>query len=118
MVSDKEPQFSAEIMKELNKILEIETKLSISYHLQTDRQTERINQELKQYFRFFVDHRQKNWPKWLVSVNNKTHSTTKVSLFMANYRREIRMGVDLRKKRKMEKITEFAKRMRKRQEQH
>ena len=32
---------------------------------------------------------------------------------MANYGRELRMGVNLRKKGKMEKMTEFAKRMRK-----
>jgi len=36
---------------------------------------------------------------------------------MANYGREIRMGVDLRRKGKMEKATEFAKRMRKVQEE-
>ena len=46
-------------------------------------------------------------------MNNKAHSTTKVSLFMANYGREMRMGVDLRRKEKMEKATEFAERMRK-----
>ena len=39
--------------------------------------------------------------------------TTKVSLFMANYRRKMRMGVDLRRKGKMEKATEFVERMRK-----
>jgi len=32
---------------------------------------------------------------------------------MANYGREIRMGVDLRRKGKIEKATEFTKRMRK-----
>jgi len=32
---------------------------------------------------------------------------------MANYKRELRMGIDLRRKRKMEKVTEFAKRVRK-----
>ena len=78
---------------------------------------ERMNQKLEQYLRFFVDHRQKDWLEWLVSaeftINNKTHSTTKMSLFMANYRRELRMGVDLRRKEKMEKATEFAERMRK-----
>ena len=36
---------------------------------------------------------------------------------MANYGREIRMGVDLRKKEKMEKAIEFAERMRKVQEE-
>jgi len=34
------------------------------------------------------------------SVNNKTHSATKVSLFMANYRRELRMGAYIRKRKK------------------
>ena len=61
IMSDKGLQFVVEMMKELNKILGIETRLSMSYHPQTDRQTERINQDLEQYLRFFIDHRQKNW---------------------------------------------------------
>jgi len=121
IVSDRGPQFTAEMTKELNRILGIETKLSMSYHLQTDGQTERMNQELEQYLRFFINHRQKDWPEWLVSaefaVNNKIHSTTKVSLFIANYSREIRMRVDLRRRGKMEKATEFVERMRKVQEE-
>ena len=44
------------------------------------------------------------------------HLTTKTSSFIANYRREIRMGVDWRRKEKVEKATEFAQRMRKVQE--
>ena len=72
---------------------------------------------MEQYLQFFIDHRQKNWLEWLVSaefvINNKTYSTTKVSPFMANYRREMRMGVDLKRKGKIEKVTEFAERMRK-----
>jgi len=32
---------------------------------------------------------------------------------MANYDKELRMGIDLRRKEKMEKAMEFAKRMRK-----
>ncbi len=63
MVSDRGPQFATELMKELNKMLGIETKLSMVFHSQTDSQMERINQELEQYLRFFVDHRQKNWPE-------------------------------------------------------
>jgi len=76
-----------------------------------------MNQELEQYLRFFVDHKQKSWLEWLalaeLAINNKTHSTTKMSLFMKNYGKEIRMGVDSRRKEKMEKATEFAERMRK-----
>jgi len=46
------------------------------------------------------------------AINNKTYSTTKVSLFMVNYGRELRMGVDMRRKGKIEKVMEFAERMR------
>ena len=62
-MSDRGPQFAAEMTKELNRILGIEMRLSMSYYLQTDGQTERINQELEQYLRFFIDHRQKDWPE-------------------------------------------------------
>jgi len=77
-------------------MLGIETKLLTVFYPQTDRQTERMNQELEQYLRFFIDHRQKDWPEWLASVefavNNKVHTITKVLPFMANYGRELRMG--------------------------
>ena len=50
------------------------------------------------------------------AVNNKTYSTTKISSFMENYGRELRIGVDIRRKEKIEKTMEFAKRMKKVQE--
>jgi len=61
-VSDRELQFVAEMTKKLNSMLGIKTKLSTSFYLQTDGQTKIMNQELEQYLRFFVDHKQKNWP--------------------------------------------------------
>jgi len=39
VVSDRGPQFAAELTKKLNKILGIKTKLSTAFHLQTDGQT-------------------------------------------------------------------------------
>ena len=47
------------------------------------------------------------------AVNNKIHSTTKVSPFMANYGREVRIGGDIRKKGKVESAAEFVERMKK-----
>jgi len=55
-------QFVAEMIRELNNLLEIQTKLLMAYYPQTDGQTERINQELEQYLRVFIDHRQEQWP--------------------------------------------------------
>ena len=43
IISDRGPQFTAGVMKELNRILGIETKLSTAFHPQTDGQTERMN---------------------------------------------------------------------------
>jgi len=56
VVSDRGPQFLVELMKELNRMLEIKTRLSVAFHPQTDGQTEQMNQELEQYLRFFVNH--------------------------------------------------------------
>ena len=98
-------------------MLGIKTKLSTAFHPQTDGQIKRINQELEQYLRFFIDYRQKDWPEWLASVkfviNNKAYLTTKISLFMENYGRELRIRVNLKRKGKMEKAIEFVERIRK-----
>jgi len=40
MVSDRGPQFAVELMKKLNRMLGIETKLSTAFHPQTDGQME------------------------------------------------------------------------------
>ena len=46
-------------------------------------------------------------------MTNKIHLATKVSLFVVKYGRELRMRADIRRKGKVEKIMEFAKRMKK-----
>ena len=60
MISDREPQFAAELTKELNRMLGIEIKLLTLFHLQTDSQTKYMNQELEQYLWFFVDNKPKD----------------------------------------------------------
>ena len=116
-MSDRGPQFVAELTKELNRMLGIKTKLSTAFYPQTNGQTERMNQELEQYLWFFIENRQKDWPEWLAAaefaINNKVHMVTKVLPFMKNYRKEMRMGGDIRRKGKVESATEFVKRMKK-----
>ena len=109
VISDRGPQFAVELIKELNKMLGIETRLSTVFHPQ-------MNQELEQYLRFFIEYRQRDWLEWLVTVefavNNKIHTATKISPFIANYGRELQMRVDIRRKKKVENMTEFVERMR------
>ena len=62
IISDRELQFATRVIWELNKILGIESKLLMVFHSQIDRQTERVNQELEQYLRIFINYRQEQWP--------------------------------------------------------
>ena len=98
-------------------MLGINTKLSIVYHPQTDSQTERMNQELEQYLRMFIDHHQKQWPDWLGMAefvyNNKIQISTRVLPFKANNGQNLCMRFEMRKKREFERTKEFAKRMKK-----
>ena len=77
-----------------------------------------MNQELEQYLRMYVNYRQNNWAKWLATVefafNNKTYTAIRSSLFQVNYKRELRMGFDIRKKGKNEKAEEFVREMKER----
>jgi len=108
-------------MRELNKILGIKTKLLMAFHPQTDGQTKRMNQELEQYLRIFIDYHQEQWPEWLGTAefvyNNKAHTGIKVSSFEANSGQNPRMGFELRKKGKFEGAEKFAKRMKEVQEE-
>jgi len=121
IISDRGPQFTAGLIRELNRMLEIESKLSTAFHPQTDGQTERVNQELEQYLRMFIDHRQEQWPDWLgtaeFAYNNKTHSSTEVSLFKANYGQDPRMGFEMRRKGKYEGAEKFVTKMKEIQEE-
>jgi len=107
-------------MRELNEILGIKSKLSTVFHPQTDGQTERVNQELEQYLRMFIDHRQEQWPEWLgtaeFAYNNKAHSSTQTSPFKANYGQDPRMGFEGRKRTKYEGAEKFVEKMKEIQE--
>jgi len=108
-------------MKELNQMLGIDTKLLTAFHPQTDGQTERMNQELEQYLRMFINHRQEQWPEWLGTVefayNNKIYTGTKVLPFQANHGQNPRMGFEVRKKGKYKGAENFVERMKNVQEE-
>jgi len=120
IISDKGLQFTAGLMRKLNEILGIKSKLSTAFHPQTDGQTERVNQELKQYLKMFIDHRQEQWLEWLgmaeFAYNNKVHSSTKISPFKVNYGQNPRIGFEGRKKRKYKGAEKFIEKMKEIQE--
>ena len=80
VISDQRPQFVVKMMKELNEMLEISTKLLTAYQPQMDGQTKRTNQKLEQYLKIFVNYRQEAWPEWIATAefayNNKIQILT------------------------------------------
>jgi len=56
IISDRSPQFAAGLIRKLDGLLGILTKLLTAFYSQTDGQTERMNQKLEQYLRMFIDH--------------------------------------------------------------
>jgi len=115
IISDRGSQFTADLMRELNELLRIKTKLLTAFHPQTDGQTERMNQELEQYFCMFINHHQEQWPEWLgtaeFAYNNKVHTGTKVLPFKANNGQDPRMGFEARKKGKYERAEKFVEKI-------
>jgi hypothetical protein len=83
MLSDCGPQFVAEFMRKLYRLLRITISSSTAYHPQSDGQTKHINQELEQYIRIFVSERQNNWDTLLplgeFAYNNHIHASTQHS---------------------------------------
>jgi len=56
IIMDRGAQFATGIIKEWNCMLGIDMKLSTAYHSHTNGQMKRMNQDLEQYLRMFIDH--------------------------------------------------------------
>ena len=98
IVTDRGPTFRAQFTQQVLKLLQTKSKMSTSFHPQTDGQTERVNQTLEQYLRCYVSSQQDDWSQWLpmaeFQYNNTQSSTTSMSPFYANYGFHPRMSFD------------------------
>jgi transposase InsO family protein len=116
IVSDRGPQFVAEFTRELYRLLGITLSTTTAYHPQADGQTERVNQELEQYLRVFVNERQDDWDELLpmaeFQYNNHIHSGTQQTPFYLDSGRHPRMGFEpAQPASRLETVNEFTDRM-------
>ena len=65
IISDRDPRFTFKFMKELSHILGIQQNVSTAHHPRTNRQSDRTNQWLETYLRFFVNYQQDDWVAYL-----------------------------------------------------
>ena len=88
-VSDRGPQFAATLMRVLYQKLGIQAGLTTAYHPEGNGQTERMNQEIEQYLRLFVDKRQEDWADLLptaeFALNSRLHSAHQQTPFEVIY---------------------------------
>jgi transposase InsO family protein len=91
IVSDRGSLFVSSFWTSLCKQLQVTRNLSTAYHPESNGQTERVNQILKQYPRMYIPYQQDDWSKWLplaeFAYNNSTHSSTNQSPFQTLYDR-------------------------------
>ena len=69
--------------------MKVHYKLSTTYHSQTNEQTKKIKQILKQYLRHYVNYRQTNWIQLFLitqfTYNNMCTNISEILSFYANY---------------------------------
>jgi chromodomain-containing protein/integrase-like protein len=80
ILSDRDRIFKTEKWSRLMIQIGARQQLSTAYHQQTDGQTERKIQELRAYFRHYLDYEQRNWveltPLAQYALNDATNATT------------------------------------------
>ena len=116
VVLDRGLQFVAEFTKEVYRLLGIKLAATTAYHPQGDGQMERVNQELEQFLRLFINQQQDDWDDLLPFVefqyNNHVHSATQNIPFLLDTGRLPQMGFEPGQPRsRLETVNEFKERM-------
>jgi transposase InsO family protein len=79
-ISDRGPQFVAQVFKEIGRLLGIKLTPSTAYHPQTDGESERMNQEIEAYLRIYCADHPDTWRNHLTTMefshNQRVHSVT------------------------------------------
>jgi RNase H-like domain found in reverse transcriptase/Reverse transcriptase (RNA-dependent DNA polymerase)/Integrase zinc binding domain/Chromo (CHRromatin Organisation MOdifier) domain/Integrase core domain len=100
MVSDRDRIFKTEKWRLLMSEIGVTRELSTAYHQQTDGQTERKIQELRAYYRHYLEYEQSDWitksPIAQYAVNDAISATTGETPNFITFGTERVMGVEKR----------------------
>src|SRR5467141_1681204 len=108
-------QFISNFTQSLSQLLGILVAASTAYHLQTDGQTERVNQEVKQFLQLFVNQWQDNWYEWLTiaefAYDDWIHASTCSSPFMMDTGQNPQLGIEPLRESRLETLNDFTSQM-------
>lgn len=89
IISDRDPIFISNFWRDLFKLCGTKLRMSMSYHPETDGQTEVLNRTLEQYLRSFVHEKPSQWYNFLSlaewSYNTSIHSSIGITPFEVVY---------------------------------
>lgn len=99
IVSDCDRIFTSQLWQELFRLARVDLRMSSAYHPQSDGQTERVNQCMETYLRYFANAAPSKWFDWLHLVefwyNSNWHSSLDQSPFFVLYGHSPRQdGID------------------------
>jgi len=113
IISDRGPQFAAQVTQELWRKLGIKQKLSTAFHPQTDGESERVNQEIEQYLRICGNFQQDDWATLLPLIefahNARPHRSTHRSPFEVWYRFHLTFKPPLQLQTRLQSVDERIK---------
>ena len=93
ILSDRDTRFTSQIWTELMKRLGIKLKMTTAYHPQTDGQVERLNQDIAQYLRHYVQKNGTIWDECIsqaeMALNTSVTRATGYTPFYADTGREM-----------------------------
>ena len=86
IISDRDKLFISKFWTTITALLGIKRKLSTAFYPQTDGQTERINQTMEVYLRYYVNYKQDNWVEELKALHEELSSDIKfIVVWSATY---------------------------------
>jgi hypothetical protein len=80
IISDRDMRLTSKFARALCKALKIHQNISTVYHPKTDGQSERTNQWVEQFLRFWCDERQDDWHIWLAFAEFAHNSWPSVTM--------------------------------------
>ncbi|MCO5609163.1 hypothetical protein L7F22_063386 [Adiantum nelumboides] len=92
IISDRDAKFTSKFWQAMFQSLGTQLNLSTAYHLETDRQTKRVNQVIEDMLRAYCNQQPQKWIKFLHLVefayNSSHHRSLGMSPFKALYGQE------------------------------